>query len=223
MQNFKQYIFNPICLSCGSFFVKEHLFCEDCFIKKIFPQMSMKVKPITKDQNCYYLFEWVPFESDLLSETVYRMKSNKCCLSWKYYAAKLADSFANSINLDDVDYIVPVPGSKATSVHSYVFAHALGQELRKPVLNILTKTRESAEQKRKSKAERLNKTIQVHEQFTPGIKHLKLEGKHVLIVDDILTTGGSFNQSVAALGSVRKATLLTLFYRTTNLNTGLVS
>jgi predicted amidophosphoribosyltransferase len=183
----------------------------------------MKSKTISKTGDCHYLFDWVPFESDLFSEMVYRMKSNKCTSAWNFYAAVLAEDFANQINLDEIAYIIPVPGSKKSSVHSYVFAHALGEILRKPVLNILGKTGDSGSQKRKSKQQRLNKSIYLHEQFTLGLRHLNLQTKHVLVVDDILTTGESFNQSVAALGSVRKATLLTLFYRTTNLNTGLVS
>lgn len=223
LQNLKQYLYNPICLSCGSFFVNDHLFCDECYQKKIAPIAEMKMKPLTEKFEAYYLMNWIPFESDMLSETVYRMKSDKCFRAWVYYAEKAADELAENLNIEQIDYIIPIPGSKNTSVHSHIFAQILGRTLRKPILNILVKTQMLTEQKRKNKTERLNKTIRLHEQFTSNLKLLGLARSHVLVVDDILTTGSSFIQSVDALGAVKKATLLTLFHRTANSNTVLVS
>lgn len=223
MQSLKQYLYNPLCLSCGSFFVKDHMFCDGCFDQKILLKMEMKNKSLNQNSDAFFLLNWVPFESDMLSETVYRLKSDKCLAAWKFYAENAAEQLADNINLEQVDYIVPIPGSKSSSVHSHVFAHYLSRSLRKPVLDILCKPLELSEQKRKNKLDRLYKTIQLREQFTDGLYKLRLKDKHILIVDDILTTGSSFNQSVQALGPIKKATLLTLFYRTANPNTVLVS
>ncbi|MBC7465476.1 MAG: hypothetical protein H7256_05740 [Bdellovibrio sp.] len=181
------------------------------------------MKQLTEKFESYFLLNWIPFESDMLSEMVYRMKSDKCFGAWMYYAEKAADELAENLNIEQIDYIIPIPGSKKTSVHSHIFAQLLGRALRKPILDILVKTQTIGEQKRKNKTERLNKTIRLHEQFTRNLNLLGLARSHVLVVDDILTTGSSFIQSVEALGPVRKATLLTLFHRTANSNTVLVS
>lgn len=223
MSLFQQYLYNPVCLSCGSFFVKEHLFCEDCFEQKLRPKIEIKSKTINKEAEAHYLLDWIPFESDMISEFVYRMKSDKCSRAWKYFSENMTEQISENQSLIDVDYIIPIPGSKVSSTHSHVFAQMLGRTLRKPILDILVKPPNQSEQKRKNKAERLYKTIQLHEQFTTNLRLLNLPSSHVLIVDDILTTGSSFNQSVAALGPIKKASLLTLFYRTANPNTVLVS
>lgn len=223
MQQLKQYLYNPVCLSCGSLFVKSHLFCDDCFARKIHPIADLKKKTLIDKFEAYYLMNWIPFESDMLSETVYRMKSDKCFLAWDFYAERAAEELAEHLNIEQIDYIVPIPGSKKTSLHSHVFAQILGRSLRKPILDILVKTQTTTEQKRKNKTQRFNKSIRLHEQFTSRLGLLQLSKAHILVVDDILTTGSSFIQSVEALRAVRKATLLTLFHRTANSNTVLVS
>lgn len=223
MSLFQQYCYNPVCLSCGSFFVKQHLFCEDCFQKKIRSKLQIKSKMINQTSEALYLVDWIPFESDMISEFVYRMKSDKCINAWGFFAEYILEQVSENQSLENIDYIIPIPGSKVTSKHSHVFAQMLGRILRRPILDILEKPQNQNEQKRKNKAERLYRTIRLREQFTTNLGLLNLQNSHVLIVDDILTTGSSFNQSVTALGLVKKASLLTLFYRTANPNTILVS
>jgi len=203
--------------------VNDHLFCEGCYRKKIQPIIGIKNKNLLSDREAFYLMNWIPFESDMLSETVYRMKSDKCFQAWNHYGKLAAEGLSENVAVEEIKYIIPIPGSKPSSLHSHVFAQILGCELRKPVLNILEKASFASEQKRKSRLQRLNKTIKLREQFTAAPQRLNLRDKHILLVDDILTTGSSFIQSVEVLGDIQKATLMTLFYRTANANTVLVS
>lgn len=116
----------------------------------------------------------------------------------------------------EIDYIVTVPGSKKSSVHSKLFAEFVQKEIGKPILDVLQKKTLPAgtvEQKTLNRWERTNTEIQIREQITYSLKDLNLAQKYVLVVDDILTTGSSFRKTVEALGPVKQATLLTLFHR----------
>ncbi|MFZ3230165.1 MAG: hypothetical protein WA160_08165 [Pseudobdellovibrio sp.] len=217
-KDFKQSFYNPVCLCCGSFFSKEHLFCIDCYQGKIISRLEMKVQTLSLGLQAHYLIEWVPFESDLISEMVYRFKSDKCIKAWRHYAELITEELERIMDTRDIKYIIPVPGSKKNSIHANVFSQFLSQFLRKPVVDILEKKKQTVdiviEQKKKSKLERLKTTIQLREQFTSEIERLGLNKSHVLIVDDIVTTGSSFKQSTEALGPIQKATYLAMFYRT---------
>ena len=229
LRKIKQKIYNPTCLSCGSYFVLEHLFCVNCFKHKIQPRIDQTLlceNSIEKSTDCFHLIDWIPDESDLLSEMVYRFKSDKCYFAWSFYAQLATSVLKNNIRINDIDYIITVPGSKKKSIHSQVFAHFVHQEINKPVLNLLKKIKiaaEHTEQKSLNRRDRQNTQFQISEQITYNLTDLNLETKHVLVVDDIRTTGSSFRQVVDALGPVKKATLLTLFHRKTKTQSPLVS
>ena len=229
LRKIKQKIYNPTCLSCGSYFVLEHLFCVNCFKHKIQPRIDQTEhceKSSGKSTSYFHLIDWIPDESDLLSEMVYRFKSDKCYYAWSFYAQLATSVLKKNIRINDIDYIVTIPGSKKKSTHSEIFAYFLHQEINKPILNLLKKkkiTAEDKEQKTLNRWDRQNTQFQIREQITYNLADLNLETKYVLVVDDIRTTGSSFRQVVDALGPVKKATLLTLFHRKTKTQSPLVS
>ncbi len=227
LHKIKQKFFNPTCLSCGSYFVEDHLFCATCFKFKIKPRIDDTAFS-TLHSDCVHLIDWIPDESDLVSEMVYRFKSDKCFYAWKFYSALAVQALKRKMNEmnQDIDYIITVPGSKKSSVHSKVFADFVQREIGKPVLDVLEKKKLSAgtvEQKKLKRWERTSTEIQVREQITYRLKDLNLAQKHVLVVDDILTTGSSFRKTIDALGPVKQSTLLTLFHRRPKPQSTLVS
>lgn len=213
----KQLFYNPVCICCGSFFVSETLFCSECYEQFMQPRISLLEHEVNKKDKGYSLIEWQPGESDLLSEFVYRFKYDKCKPAWNYYVNKMIDDLNDKITFDEVDFIVPIPGSSKKSVHSLIMAQIISKKTEIPVIDILYKEvkdySESVQQKHKDKHERQQIQIHLNEQFTCHSNNSKFDKSHMLLVDDILTTGNSFKQSKAALGRVKKATLLTLFYR----------
>ncbi len=225
LRKVKQKIYNPTCLSCGSYFVLNHLFCLDCFKYKIQPRIDQS-ELSEQTKNCYHLIDWIPDESDLLSEMVYRFKSDKCYYAWNFYAHLALEVLKKNILTNEIDYIVTIPGSKKSSTHSEVFADFLHQEINKPVLNLLKKVKtkaENYEQKNLNRWDRQKTQFQIREQITHTLQDLNLASKHILVVDDIRTTGSSFRQAVDVLGPVKKASLLTLFHRKTKNQSTLVS
>ncbi|MBC7743423.1 MAG: ComF family protein [Bdellovibrionaceae bacterium] len=211
LQNLKQSFYTPLCLNCGSFFVCDHLLCETCFLA-FFKNLSLTDNRHAEFKH-FFLIDWTPGESDLISEMVYRLKSDRSVKAWRYYAEVVAHSLADQEDLEVFDAIVSLPGSRADSVHAWLFAKNLSKALGLPVLNILTKSALDRAQKSKSAAERksasLENTIQVDEQFTRAeLSNLKL-----IYVDDIMTTGETFKRCQQALGAVEKSILITMFYR----------
>lgn len=224
--NFKQFLYNPVCLSCGSFFQQNHLFCEVCFVEKISPRLDLKENPIEVGLTSYALFEWNPGESDLLSEFVYRMKSNRCVLAWNFYGNLALKALDYHVDLSQIKYIIPVPGSKPTSTHAVILAQIASEFLKKPVLNILEKVDVAdgdLQQKAKGREQRSAQKFRIREQFTENFEFLNLRQASVLVVDDIATTGSSFRQSVLALSKPASVNLLSLFYRSTKSKGILVS
>jgi len=223
----KQKLINPVCLCCGSLFVQNFLFCNDCFDTRIRQIIAFSNgKEVQKNLKTYHLFEWKRGQSDMLSEFVYRFKSDRCLEAWKFYGNLACSKFIAAEGTSEIDFIVPVPGSKKKSYHAQIFAKIVSEQTGIPILDILEKKLHSdsqeGEQKHRNRVERSRITIFRCEQFTQFPEWDKSE-KRILVVDDIKTSGNSFRQVLKALGSVKSATLLTLFSREKEENTALVS
>ncbi len=214
-----QYFYNPTCLCCGSFFVEDHLFCSFCFDKKIGSRLELKKNQLPLGISPYSIFDWKPGESDLLSELVYRMKSDRCVKAWNFYGLLAIKALKYEVDLTQIDYIIPVPGSKKSSVHGAIFSQIVANLLQKPMLDILVKVadlEDPKEQKTKNVAERKQSTIQICEHITKKGPLPDLNGGKLLVVDDIVTTGSSFKQALDVLGGCQESIFLSLFYRTKN-------
>ena len=209
----KQYLYNPICLSCGSFFVEDHLCCKICFSSHIEPRLLLNLKSLSDKSQYAYLIDWVPGESDLISEMVYRFKNDQALAAWSFYSRIFAELICEQIDISKYDALVPLPGSKITSVHAKLFASQLSGHLGLPVFDALRKTDESGPQKLKSLSERTNQAsvnaIQRLEVFT----NTDTDNLNLIYVDDIMTTGTTYKRSKAAMQNPNNSLLITLFCR----------
>lgn len=205
MQTIKQYLLSPTCLKCGSFFCNDSLFCNVCFQSEIGPRINLVSQSHLAEFQHYYLLDWNKNESRVLSQMVYRLKSDNSLPAWSFYSKLLIEKM--NINFQEYAGLVPIPGSKPSSMHSLILARALSSTSGLPVFDILFKKKTAIEQKRMSAFERKNEdTISLKKQqpehFTKCI-----------FVDDILTTGQSFLQSSRAVNGLNENIVITLFYR----------
>lgn len=202
----KQYLLSPCCLKCGSLFLNESLFCQVCFSAEIENNILRPQCSHISQLRHKYLLRWNKGENNVLSEMVYRLKSNNSVAAWAFYA-KLLYNFLD-LNFKTYKALIPIPGSSKNSVHALLFARQLSILTGLPVVDILSKKTESFEQKTLTAEQRKNKVfIELRqpiffEQFTKYI-----------FVDDILTTGESFNQCNKAINDNSDNIIISLFYR----------
>lgn len=119
----------------------------------------------------------------------------------QYIGGLAAQQITNNVRFTGLDAIIPVPMHKAKQRkrgfnQSEWFAKGLAQKLDIPVLtNVLLKTTATASQTSKTRWERwlnLEEVLTVNHPET-------IENKHILIVDDTLTTGATIEHCAQAL------------------------
>lgn len=110
-----------------------------------------------------------------------------------YLGRMYAGTLQNSGLLKEIDFIVPIPlhSSKLKKRgynQSFYFAQGLSEVLSIPCdpLN-LVRVRSSVSQTQKSRVDRYDNV----EDVFACTNHEKFEGKHILLVDDVLTTGAT--------------------------------
>lgn len=136
----------------------------------------------------------------LLHQLKYKDKQEIGIYLGKQFGYDLAETnWAKSIDL-----ILPVPLHPRKEAErgynqSSLIAEGISEVLHIPVLaDGLYRTRHTESQTRKSRAERIEN---MQEAF--GVKHIQqLQHKHVLIVDDVLTTGATLESCALALSAI---------------------
>jgi predicted amidophosphoribosyltransferase len=150
---------------------------------------------------------WFKNDKDFMSELVYRLKSDNSKSAWKFYAELFFHIHKNKIKFKNYQAIIPIPGSKKSSVHALIFSQELAKKTGLSIHDVLIKDTGFSEQKtlkakERQQSGRIVLKAPLNEQFT-----------NCLFIDDILTTGESFLQSKKALNAGSDSLILSLFYR----------
>jgi len=199
-RNFIELFYPRICYACGgSLHAHEEIVCAICLHQ--LPKTNFYIQaenPLTEA-----LWGRVPLEH--VSAMLYFHKGNKVqnlIHHLKYKGQKEIGHYLGMIDGKDllkssfyqkVDVIVPVPlhpkkKRKRGYNQSEIIAQGIAEILKKPVdTKTLVKTIASESQTRKS---RLNRWLNVKEVFSVSDKNC-LKDKHILLVDDVFTTGAT--------------------------------
>lgn len=208
LNDFFNLIFPKICFACNGVLLKqEEVICTSCQFS--LPKTNYHLdedNPLTKifwgrvdvkNVAAYYYFKKGGRVQNLLHQLKYKgAKQVGECIGELY-----GFDLQKSNWIETVDYIIPVPlHSKKLKKRGYnqseYFARGLSKSTNKSLeTTILYRKKHSETQTKKS---RFNRWENVSEIF--DVKNTeKLEGKHILLVDDVITTGATLEASVKVL------------------------
>jgi len=211
---FKDFIslFYPeVCIICGEgLAVKEEFICTSCLYK--LPKTDYHNHPENllakafygraeiKAAAAYCYYAKGGMVQDLVHEIKYKGKKELGVCFGKWYGSVLK----NISPFSELDYIIPVPlHPKKLKLRGYnqsaCFAEGLSQVMHVPVLpDGLIRLKDTETQTNKS---RFSRWENVKDVFAVEQKE-QLQGKHVLIVDDIITTGATMEACIHALNAI---------------------
>ena len=206
--DFFSLLFPRICYGCGSHLVKnEKLICTECYV--VIPRTNFHTK---KDNPVAQAF-WGRCKIESAAAFSFFNKGSrirKLIHSLKYKGVKEVGyelgriyglSLKSSDFLDGIDFIVPVPLHKSKERtrgfnQSEIIAAGISEATGLPlVANAIKRQRATSTQTKRSRMERWENV--------EGIFALKnsdlLAGKHILLVDDVITTGATIEACVAEI------------------------
>ncbi len=182
-----------ICLSCLNNIPRTnyHLLTDNPVEKRFWGKA-----PIYRGTSFFFFQKGSPFQK-LLHELKYKGNKEIGEILGRYAAAELL----NSPDFCSIDIIIPIPlHPKRFAQRGYNQSEWIGKGLSavldKPQdTNTLKRVKQTTTQTKKSVFERFENTEGIFE--LSGAK--ELEGKHLLLIDDVLTTGSTLNAAINTL------------------------
>lgn len=141
---------------------------------------------------------------DEIRDLIHSLKYDQNKLLAKYFALQMQDQFGSYVNWESIDAIVPVPMHRDKKFkrgynQSEIISKYLSRFMHKSCYpNMLIKSKETESQASLDKLNRLTNlidTIKVNSFFK------KKNIKHVILIDDICTTGTTIGECINALSN----------------------
>lgn len=211
LESFINLIYPRICEGCGrSLYRAEDTICTHCLMK--IPKTGFEGIP---DNHVSKLF-WGRVKIEHATSFFFYEKSTiyqRLMQNFKYKGVQkigsiLGNFFGRQLDNTDfskVDVIIPIPLHKVKQSQrgfnqSEVIANGIGEILKKPVhSNVVKRTKHTSTQTSKSRYDRWKNIQAVFQCKKPEI----LENKHILLVDDIITTGATIESLTEELLKIK--------------------
>lgn len=211
LQDFLSLIYPRNCVACGnSLFKHEDQVCNYCYSnlpKTNFHKQTRNPVDILFYgrtplllASSFYLFQKKGSIQKIMHAIKYKHNKDLAVLVGKWYAEDLREDPI----ISKADYIIPVPlHSKKFKIRGYnqseEFARGLSEGLKTDLNISVLKRKEFTEtQTKKSKYERWENVEDVFELITPET----FKNKHVVLVDDVITTGATIEACCQLLQSI---------------------
>ena len=207
------HLFYPkLCLGCTvALLVQEQVLCIACATRIALTQHYH----IKDNETALRFVGRVPFEhacslayftkNSLLQILLHELKYKGNQDVGRYLGKQFALALKQTSWIETIDVLVPVPLYKSKLLargfnQSACIGAAMAQQLAKPMqAAVLLRNRHTDTQTQKSRQERI---INMQDAFTV-VDPLALAGKHVLLLDDVLTTGATIESCILALQSIK--------------------
>ena len=209
------------CSVCGKpLDLDEKFLCRHCLMNmprthyeeipfNAFDQLMAGKVPVERCASYFFYHKNDPYAS-ILHDTKYR---NMPTLG-RWLAERATREMLPSYFFDGIDAIVPVPlhytklASRGYNQSQYL-AEGISRVIEAPVIKALKAVQEHSTQTHKDAAERMMNTQGM---YAANKRHCKgLDGKHQLIVDDVVTTGSTLLACATALKTAIPNAKLSLF------------
>ena len=216
-------IYPSICFACGELLFKgESVVCTNCIVglprTNFHRYMNNKMekqfwgKVMVESAFAFFYFQKRGKVQRLLHSLKYRKNPEVGVKLGSLYAAELQ----SENKLSKIDFIIAIPlHKKKMKIRGYnqslCFADGIARQLNKPVLkNCLRRVKNNATQTKKSRFERFKNVATVFK----VIKQDELKNKHILLVDDVMTTGSTLAACVQLFNKIDgcKVTIATIAY-----------
>jgi len=193
----------PICAYCKTFLEKRNVFCISCKAK-IQPIMPKKL-PVTKSFGIT-IYAVGGYEEPLKSLILAKGWSD---IVASYNLGKLIYE-KTIIKFLPCDLLVPIPLHWTRRIkRGFNQAEVIAQEIslytKKPVANVLKRNRYTPFQSQFAFADRQENVKNVFSLATKDIE--KYKNKHIILIDDLFTTGATLKAAVKELKKLKPATL----------------
>jgi len=206
--DFVDMVYPRVCLNCDTILLyqEEHI-CMPC--KFSLPKTNYHLR---KDNPLEQKFVYEPRVKAVAAFLYYNKGgvAQKIISELKYRGVqevgkKIGNWYGNDLKEMNwvIDFIIPVPlhpskQKKRGFNQSESFAEGLSEIIEIPIeTEVVKRTRNTSTQTRKSKVDRWRNMDEVYALTDPA----KIQGKKVMIVDDVLTTGATIGEMVALLSN----------------------
>lgn len=206
INSFLDFIYPRYCAACNNLLLtNENELCLSCNYE--LPQTNLHKQ---KDNQVEQLF-WGKIKIEFASSYLFYTKGNitqEVIQKFKYRGRKnigyiWGKQYGNEIKeyLDDIDFIIPIPLhekklKKRGFNQSEYFGKGLSESAKIPIeTQLLTRKIYTETQTKRSRIDRWENVKSIFEVTDKD----KIQGKHILLVDDIVTTGSTIESAVLTL------------------------
>lgn len=196
--HFLDLIYPPLCCSCKDLLLhKEVIICTQCKLDLPVldnPVVMQRIRDRLMDINprflsCYLYYKKGNITQKLLHQFKYQGNEQLGLILGRW----LGEHLASEVDTSQVDLIVPVPLHRSKLKkrgfnQSAVIAKAISEMTNLPCRkNAIARLSTNKSQTKKTRLNRMMDVRDIFEVHDPEI----LKGKHVLLVDDVITTGST--------------------------------
>lgn len=193
----KYFIAPPFCAYCTYWLSDQKILCQSCRDNiQLVVSTSLALTPAVSMQ----VFALSPYQDPLQSLILAKAQSNR--LVSKQLGELLCQMMPNSWLAGD--YIVPIPLHWTRYAYrgynqAEVMASVIAQKNNKPLMNLLTRNRRTSFQSTLSGEQRKQNLEDAFELCKNSYDQKLVQGKHILLVDDLLTTGATIRAAAKKL------------------------
>ncbi len=204
-------LFPRVCAACGTLLLEgEDTVCTTC--RFLLPKTSYELNPDNPLAQMFYgqmpfnavMAEFFFSKSGKVQQLIHGLKYKGCRENGIFMGQEIGKSLEKAPDYQGIDYIIPIPlHPKKEKLRGYnqsqIIAEGISEVMKVPIAsNFMSRSVFTDTQTKKSREDRWNNVKDI---FVLKNQEL-LMGKHVLLVDDVITTGATLMSAGKALMQV---------------------